>query len=138
MTALGAPADLGASRCPSDPAGTSHLSRAATGQTPEYLEGRTLPVQRSLRTLALARAARAGTHPGLSPSTHMFSYTHSLESTRLCDGMGTWLRSHRFGTRLRSRQYLAPFWQNHPSPGPNTAHPYSPRGNTLYSQSLFP
>lgn len=136
MTALGAPADLGASRCPSDPGG--HLSGAATAPTPEYLEGRTLPVQRSPRTLALARAARAGTHPGLSPRTHMFSHTHSLESTRFCDGMGTWLRSHRFGTRLRSRQSLAPFGRIPPPPGPNTAHPYSLRGNTLYSQSLFP
>lgn len=138
MTALGAPADLGASRCPSDPAGTSHLSRAATGPTPEYLEGRTLPVQRSLRTLALARAARAGTHPGLSPSTHMFSYTHSLESTRLCDGMGTWLRSHRFGTRLRSRQYLAPFGRITPPPAPTLLTSTHPAGTRCTVSHSFP
>lgn len=134
MTALGAPADLGASRCPSDPGG--HLSRAATAPTREYLEGRTLPVQRSPRTLALARAARAGTHPGLSPSTHMFSHTHSLESTRLCDRMGTWLTQVR--DQAPKQTIPCPLWQNSPSPGPNTAHPYSLRGNTLYSQSLFP
>lgn len=90
MTTLGAPANSGSARCPRDPGGTNHLSRAATVPTGYYLEGRTLPGLLSPPTLAVARAARAGTHPGLSPSTHMFSHTHSLESPGLCDWMGTW------------------------------------------------
>lgn len=89
MTTLGAPANSRAARCPRDPRGTNQLSRAATLPTRYYLEGRTLPMLLSPPTLAVARAARAGTHPGLSPSTHMFSHTHSLESTGLCDWMGT-------------------------------------------------
>lgn len=70
MMTLGAPANSGAARCPRDPWGTSHLSLVATAPTRYYLEGRTLPVLHWPPTLALARAARAGTHPGLSPSTH--------------------------------------------------------------------
>lgn len=92
MTTLGAPANSGAARCPRDPGGTNHLSRAATVPARYYLEGRTLPGLLSPPTLAVARAARAGTHPGLSPSTHMFSHTHSLESSGLCDWMETWAR----------------------------------------------
>lgn len=90
MTTLGAPANSGTARCPRDPGGTNHLSRAATVPTRYYLEGRTLPGLLSPPTLAVARAARAGTHPELSPSTYMFSHTHSLESSGLCDWMGTW------------------------------------------------
>lgn len=33
MTTLGAPANSGAARCPRDPGGTNHFSRAATGPT---------------------------------------------------------------------------------------------------------
>lgn len=90
MTTLGAPANSGAARCPRDPKGTNHVSRAATVPTRYYLEDRTLPMLLSPPTLAVARAARAGTHPGLSPSTHMFSHTHSSDSTGLWDWMGTW------------------------------------------------
>lgn len=71
-------ANSGAARCPRDPEGKNHLSRAVTEPSRYYLEGRTLPGLLSPPTLAVARAARAGTHPGLSPSTH---HTRSLART---------------------------------------------------------
>lgn len=126
MMTLRAPANSGAARSPRDPGGPSHHSRAATAPTRGHLEGRTLPVLRSAPTLALARAARAGTHPGLFPSTHMFSHTHSLESTRLWSGWEPRLKSHWLGTKLQSRYTLAPF-SRLPA---KSACPYSPPGYT--------
>lgn len=142
MTTLGAPANSGGCQVPERPWAAQATSPAQPPRGPRhYLEGRAQPVLRSPPTLALARAARAGTHPGLS-SRHEHTHTHTCSLTRTAreaPGPATqWepgRRSHWFRTRLQSRR------RTHPGPlfcriPCNPAHPCSPRGYRLYSRSL--
>lgn len=137
-TPLEAPANSKAARCPRDPGGTNHLSRTATETTRYYLESRTLPGLLSPPpTLAVARAARAGTHPVLFPlSTHTFSLTRTAWRAR--DSATGW------GTRAQITLVLEPGSRaDTPSlPSPHSppsvltlTHPLDTRARAL--QSLF-
>lgn len=133
MTTLRAPANSGAARCPRDPGGTNHHSRAVTEPTRYYLEGRTLawaPLAADTRSGACS--TRRDTPRTLPQHTHVLSHAQLGESTGLWTGWEPGLRSHWFGTRLQSRHTLAPF-STLPA---KSAHPYSSPGYTRYSRSF--
>lgn len=128
MTTLGAPANSGAARCPRDPGGTNHLSRAATEPTrgPH-------PAWAALAgdTRCGACSTRRDTPRTLPQHTRSLTLT-AWRAPGSANGWEPGLRSHRFGTRLQSRHTLAPF-STLPA---KSAHPYSSPGYTRYSCSF--